>query len=312
VSFRILISAPYMLRERELVEPMLDHPQLELVWADVEERLEEDALLDQIDGVHGMLCGDDRVTRRVLERAKDLRAIVKWGTGIDSIDSDSARELGVAVRRTPDAFTDPVADTTLALMLDFARGITANDRILKQGGWDKPQGYALCERTVGIVGVGAIGSAVARRLAPFGATVLGNDIRQIDSQLLAETGLRMVSLEELLEQADFVSLHCDLNPTSAHILDGKRFAQMQRKPVVLNTARGPLIEEPSLVAALQSGQVAGAGLDVFEDEPLPLDSPLRSMDQVRLAAHNSNSSPARWTRVHRNSVAMLKEELGLA
>jgi D-3-phosphoglycerate dehydrogenase len=300
-----------MLRERELVEPMLQHPELELVWADVEERLEEPALLDQIDGVHGLLCGDDRVTRKVLERAKDLRAIVKWGTGIDSIDSESAREFGVAVRRTPDAFTDAVADTTLALMLDFSRGIAANDRILKSGGWDKPQGYALGERTIGLVGMGAIGNAVARRLAPFGATVLGNDIREIDPELLAATGVRMVTLDELLAEANFVSLHCDLNPTSHHILDARRLAQVQKQPVVINTARGPLVEEPSLIAALQSGAVAGAGLDVFEDEPLPLDSPLRSMDQVRLAAHNSNSSPARWLRVHRNSVAMLLEELEL-
>ena len=121
----------------------------------------------------------------------------------------------------------------------------------------------------------------------------------------------MVELLELLADSDFITLHCDLNPTSRHLIDRQSLALAKRAPVIINTARGPVIDEPSLVAALESGAVSGAGLDVYEDEPLAKSSPLRSMQQVILSAHNSNSSPECWQRVHRNSVAMLLEGLGL-
>jgi D-3-phosphoglycerate dehydrogenase len=311
VTHRILITAPYMVREREIVEPLLDRPGIKVEWYPVRERLEANELLGVIEGVDGIICGDDRITREVLDRTDSLKVIVKWGTGIDSIDRGYANERGIPVRNTPEAFTLPVADTALGYMLAFCRGIAANDRILKDGGWDKPQGYSLSEKTVGIIGFGSIGTAVAKRLRPFEARILANDIREIPSEQARTLGVRMSPLETLLAESDFVTLHCDLNETSHHILNAESLARCGPGTVVINTARGPLVDEPALVAALESGEIAGAGLDVFEHEPLPLDSPLRRMPQVLLAAHNSNSSPQCWQRVHRNSAAMLFEELGL-
>jgi len=311
-TYRVLVTAPYMFREREQVFPLLDRPEVKVEWLPVRERLEEGELLRIIEGVDGIICGDDRITREVIDRANCLKVIVKWGTGVDSIDREYASERGISVRNTPEAFTLPVADSAVGYMLSFCRGISANDSILKSGGWDKPQGYSLSEKTVGIVGFGSIGTAVAKRLRAFGPRVLANDVIDISAQQGRIHGVQVRPLETLLAESDIVTLHCDLNETSHHILNAETLALCRPNAVVINTARGPLIDEPALVKALEENRIAGAGLDVFEHEPLPLESPLRRMPQVLLAAHNSNSSPQCWQRVHHNSVAMLFEELGLA
>lgn len=141
--------------------------------------------------------------------------------------------------------------------------------------------------------------------------LLGNDIVEIAPDFVLETGIEMLPLEALLAQADFVSLNCDLNPTSRHLIDARTLALFKPGAVLINTARGPIVAEADLVAALQSGGLGGAALDVFEHEPLPADSPLREMEQVMLAPHNANSSPAAWERVHWNTIRNLLEGLGL-
>lgn len=306
---KVLISAPYMIREKEKVLSLLNGHNLELHWASVSERLNEEDLLPVIGEYDGIICGDDRLTRRVLDQAKRLKAIVKWGTGIDSIDKKYAGEKGIPVLNTPNAFTNPVADTTLGIMLYFVRGLGVNQEIMARGGWDKPQTRALSELTVGIIGLGNIGSAVAKRLSAFGTRVLANDIAEKPADLVAGLGVIMSSKEMIYAEADIISLHCDLNETSFHVLNAESFAQMQRKPVIINCARGPLIDELALLAALQIGLVSAAGLDVFEVEPLPGNSPLRKMKNVLLSSHNSNSSPSHWQHVHKNSIELLVEAL---
>ena len=303
---KVVISAPYMLRERHKVEPLLSGIPLEIVWADVQERLEEPELIHYLSGAHGIICGDDRFSETVYRQSKDLKVVVKWGTGIDSILKEEAEKYQVKVYRTPNAFTDPVADTALAYALAYCRNVVVNDGILKNGGWHKPQGYALSELTVGIIGLGAIGSAFAKRLQACGARVLAYDIVPKDQEYAT-----MVDLPSLLRQSNIISMHCDLNTTSRHLLNSATFAQMHCCPFVINTGRGPLINESDLITALQTKQISGAGLDVFEHEPLALNSPLRSMNNVFLAAHNSNSSLVCWDRVHINSVNMLLEGLGI-
>jgi len=309
---KLLISAPYMIAERARVEPLVAHPKLDVVWATVGERLEEADLLPIISEYDAVICGDDRFTPRVIDAAKRLRAIVKWGTGIDSIDKAYAATKGIKVLNTPNAFTNPVADTTVGYILHFARNIGANDAVLRRGEWSKPQGFALVERTVGIIGFGNIGRAVASRLRPFGATVLANDVLDIPADVAAALGVTLVSKEDLLAQSDYVTLHCDLNPTSHHLLRTETFAMMRRQPVVINTARGPLIEETALLEALDAGTISGAALDVFEHEPLPREHALRRHPKTVLACHNSNSSPSHWWRIHERSARLVAEELGLA
>jgi D-3-phosphoglycerate dehydrogenase len=292
--------------------PVLEGYGIELIVAPVHERLEEAEILAYAGQFDGAICGDDRYTARVLQAcAPRLKVISKWGTGIDSIDREAAARLGIRVGNTPNAFTLPVADTVLGYMLAFARRQPWMDRAMKAGVWEKLPGRTLSECTLGVVGVGNVGKAVLRRARVFGTALLGTDIAPVAPDFVVENGVRMVSLPELLAQSDFVSLNCDLNPTSFHLLNADTFALMKPSAVLINTARGPVVEEPALIAALETGRIAGAALDVYEQEPLPLTSPLLQMDNVLLAAHNANSSPAAWERVHANTIKNLLDGLGI-
>lgn len=308
----VLVSAPYFLPEVERFRGVLASAGVELIVAPVVERLGEDDLLRYAGAVDGALCGDDRFSQRVLEAfGPRLKVISKWGTGIDSIDRDAARRLGVAVFNTPGAFTDAVADSVLAYILGFARAVPWTDRSLKAGGWEKRLNRALSECSLGVVGVGRIGRAVLLRARAFGMELYGNDIVPISASFVHRCGVRMLPLKELVRRSDFVSLHCDLNPTSFHLVDAEILGLMKPEAILINTARGPVIDEPALIDALRQHRIAGAALDVFEEEPLPSRSPLRSMDNVLLAAHNANSSPAAWERVHRNTLRNLLHGLKL-
>ncbi len=307
----VLVSAPYMIPVIDQFRPLLERYGIELMIAPVSERLNEEELLALAGKFEGALCGDDQYTARVLEAcAPRLKVISKWGTGIDSIDQQAAARLGIMIGRTPNAFTLPVADTVFGYMLAFVRRQPWMDRAMKQGIWDKIPGRSLSECTLGVIGVGNIGKAVIRRARAFGMHIFGNDIVEIAPDFIRENEFQMTSLEDLLHRADFVSLNCDLNPTSYHLMNQRTLAWMKPTAVLINTARGPVVDEPALVQALQNGVIAGAALDVFEKEPLPLDSPLRQMDNVMLAPHNANSSPAAWERVHRNTIRNLLIGLG--
>ena len=312
MKFTVLFTAPYMIPFVERFKPVFDKYNIELIVPDVRERMEEEDLLKYAGQFDGAICGDDRYTARVIEAcAPRLKVISKWGTGIDSLDASACLSHSVTIGRTPNAFTTPVADTVLGYMLAFARRQPWMDAEMKRGKWEKISGKSLSECTLGVVGVGNIGKAVTRRAKAFGMKVYGNDIVDIDHVFVSETGIEMTSLHFLLSNSDFVSINCDLNPTSRHLMNADTFALMKPTAVLINAARGPIVDEKALIEALQSKRLAGAALDVFEVEPLPLDSPLMKMDNVMLAPHNSNSSPAAWERVHWNTIKNLVEGLGI-
>jgi len=308
----ILFSAPYMIPFVERFRPVFDHYGLELIVPEVHERLEAADILKYAGQFDGAICGDDRYTAAVLEACSPrLKVISKWGTGVDSIDAQACSRLNIRLGRTPNAFTLPVVDTVMGYMLAFARRQPWMDKAMKTGVWDKIPGKALHEMTLGIIGVGAIGKTLARRARAFGMTVFGNDIVEIDHVFITETGLQMTDLDTLLSNSDFISVNCDLNPSSYHLINSKTLSRAKAGAILINTARGPIVEEAALIAALQSGQIGGAALDVFEFEPLPPDSPLLKMDNVLLAPHNANSSPVAWERVHWNTIKNLLDGLGL-
>jgi D-3-phosphoglycerate dehydrogenase len=309
MKWRVLVTAPYMQAVIDRFKPVFDRHEIELVVPPVSERLEEEELLQWIEGIDGVISGDDRFTDRVLKSGARLKVISKWGTGIDSIDQESCKKLGIVVRNTPNAFSEPVADTVIGYMLCFARNLARMDHAMRKGSWEKIPGRSLRECVLGVIGVGNVGKTVVRRTKAHGMKVFGNDLVEMPEDFLAATGIKMVSKEVLLREADFVSLNCDLNQTSYHLMNAERFAQMKSSAVIINTARGPIIQEKALTAALQEGKIAGAALDVFEVEPLPEGSPLRSMDNVLMAPHNANSSPEAWERVHESTIRHLIEEL---
>ena len=309
----VLVSAPYMLPKMDRFRPVLESYDLEVIIPEVRERMEEDQILQYAGQFDGTICGDDRYSRRVIDDCLPrLKVISKWGTGIDSIDQAAAKEVGVMVGNTTNAFTVPVSESVLGYMLAFVRQIPWLDDEMKDGHWEKINGKTLSECTLGVIGVGNVGKAVLRRARAFGMNLLGNDIVEIAPDFLMEHGVEMTSLEDLLARSDFISVNCTLNPTSRHLINENTLSLCKPGAVLINTARGPIVKETALVAALQEGKLRGAGLDVFEFEPLPLDSPLLKMDQVLLAPHNSNSSPYFWERVQWNTIRNLLIGLGIS
>ncbi len=312
MTFKILFTAPYMIPFVDRFKPVFEKYGLELIIPAVQERMEEADLLQYAGQFDGAICGDDRYTLRVIEACSPrLKVISKWGTGIDSIDAEACSRYSIKIGRTLNAFTTPVADTVLGYLLAFARRGPWMDREMKSGKWEKIPGKTLSECTLGVVGVGNIGKAVTRRAKAFGMKVYGTDIVDVDHVFVSETGIEMTSLETLLKNSDFVSINCDLNPTSHHLMNSDTLALMKPNAILINTARGPIVDEQSLIVALQAKRLAGAALDVFEFEPLPAESPLLKMDNVLLAPHNSNSSSTAWERVHWNTIKNLLDGLGL-
>jgi D-3-phosphoglycerate dehydrogenase len=308
----VLLTAPYMIPFADRFKPVFEAYNIDLIIPDVHERMEESDLLDYAGQFDGTICGDDRYTERVIEACRPrLKVISKWGTGVDSIDAEACSRYEIKLCRTLNAFTLPVADTVMGYILAFARRQPWMDREMKSGKWEKLPGKSLSECTLGVIGVGNIGKAVTRRARSFGMKIYGTDIIEIDHVFVTESSIEMTSLDALLANSDFISVNCDLNPTSYRLINSDTLAIMKPDTVLINTARGSIVDEKALIEALQAKRLAGAALDVFEHEPLPRESPLMKMENVLLAPHNSNSSPAAWERVHWNTIKNLVEGLGL-
>jgi phosphoglycerate dehydrogenase-like enzyme len=307
----VLVTAPRLVAVLDRYVAELHEAECATRVAPTRERLTEAELLPLVGDIDGFICGDDQITARVLDAARRLKVISKWGTGIDSIDVEEARRRGIAVRNTPGAFTDPVADTVLGYLLLVARQLDRHAADMRAGLWQRLPARALGETTIGIVGLGAIGMAVARRAAAFGARLLGSDAQPRPLTLLQPLGLAQVPLETLLAQSDFVTLHASLTADSDHLIDDARLRLMKPSAVLINTARGRLVDEQALVAALREGRLAGAALDVFEDEPLPETSPLRLLPNVYLSPHNANASQGAAERVHVASIRNVLQVLNV-
>jgi D-3-phosphoglycerate dehydrogenase / 2-oxoglutarate reductase len=307
---RVLVTAPRAVQALARYETELGGAGYDVTSSPTVERLEEHELLPLVGDVDAIICGDDRITTRVLDAAPRLRIIAKWGTGIDSIDVDSARSRGVLVRNSPGAFSEPVADTVLGYMLLFARQLDRMADDMRSGLWHRRPLRALNDCTLGIVGLGASGRAVARRASACGMRVVGNCLQPPTPDEQRQLGVTMVTLETLLAESDFVTLHADLRAENRHLIDRHRIEQMKTGAVLINTARGQLVDETALTTALASGRLAGAALDVFEEEPLSPESPLRKLSNVYLAPHNANASFAAAERVHANTIQHVLQALG--
>lgn len=311
MKFKVLISAPYLQPFIERFRPFFQENDIEIIVPQVNERLEESDLLKYVSDLDGIICGDDRFTPRVLDSATKLKVISKWGTGIDSINKPECEKRNIAVRNTPNAFTVPVSDTVLGYILSFTRNISFMTEAMRNGEWKKINGKAMHECSLGVIGVGNIGESVLRKASAFGMKLYGTDIRKIPTDLIIELKINEVSLEELLSNSDFVSVNCDLNDSSYHLINDYNLKLMKSGAVLINTARGPIVDERALEHALALDEIYGAALDVFEEEPLPLDSPLLKHPRVLLAPHNSNSSPHAWEYIHISTINNLMESLGL-
>jgi D-3-phosphoglycerate dehydrogenase len=263
---------------------------IELVPAKVTQVLSEEELIAQVPQYEGWIIGDDPATRRVFEAAKAgrLKAAVKWGIGVDNVDFAACKDLGIPIINTPQMFGGEVADVALGLLIGLARHLFEIDRGVRAGGWPKPPGVSLAGKRVALVGLGDIGRALARRLRACEMEVVAYD-PGVEGDAGVE-GVQRASWPDRIEEADFLAFTCSLNARNRHMLDAAVLARCKPGVRVVNVARGPLIDEAALVAALQSGHVRAAALDVFEVEPLPADSPLRAMPQCIFGSHNGSNS----------------------
>lgn len=251
----------------------------------------------------GVIAGVEPLTRNVLSRAPALKVISRVGIGMDSVDLETAAERGIKVYNTPGAPVSAVAELTLAMMLNLLRHVGAADRGIRQGDWKPLMGSLLAFRTVGIIGFGRIGRRVAELLHAFGATVLIHDKLVIEIPAYCERA----DFDSLLRRSDIVTLHVPLLPELRHMIRQSQLARMKRGAYLVNAARGGLVDEAALLDSLQSGQLAGAALDTFEEEPYR--GPLAALPQVVLTAHMG--SYARESRIQMEQEAAQNLLLGL-
>lgn len=305
----VLITCPQLQRTLDDHRARLDAQDITLIVPPVIQQLSEKELLALVPGVEGIIAGDDHITRAVLEMADRLRIVSKWGVGTDNIDLAAAAELGIRVTNTPGMFGDDVADVVIGYLIMLARHLHTTDQRVRAGDWAKLEGLSLGGRTLGIVGLGDIGRAVARRGVAMRMRVLGVDIDESNAKTAAELGVEVTDLQSLLATSDVVSLNCPLTPETRHMIDSRRLATMKRGAWIINTARGGIVDEPALIAALEAGHISAAALDVFELEPLPAMSRLRALDNVVLGAHNSSNTSEAGHRTSERAIDNLLEGL---
>jgi D-3-phosphoglycerate dehydrogenase len=282
--YRVLVTdtdMPSFEIEEEVLRP-LDA----IVW--LAPASDEETLVREASKADAIMVGYAPVREPVIAAAAKAgcRAIVRYGIGYDNVDIAAAERHGIPVANVPDYCLDEVADHTMALLLGYARGIPQAAGSVQQGGWDIPKGEIprIAGRVLGLVGFGRIGRRVAARAVPFGLRVMAYDpVAPVDME-----GVQAVaSLDEVLAGSDYISIHVPLTPQTRHLINVEVLRKMERKPLLLNTARGGLIDLDAVLDALQSGQLGGVALDVFETEPLPPDHPLRTHPRALITPHMS-------------------------
>jgi D-3-phosphoglycerate dehydrogenase / 2-oxoglutarate reductase len=309
---RVLITCRQMQNCIDEFRPRLDERGIELVMPEVVQQPSEDDLIEIIGGFDGMIAGDDPLSARVLDHAKRMRIISKWGVGIDGIDLDAARILGIPVVNTPGVFGGEVADLALGYVIMLARQLHRIDASVKSGGWFKHEGRSLSDKVLGIAGFGSIGQSVAQRGQGFVMRVVAHDVADAAGVAAEGLGVEMLSRDELFQQSDFLVLCSPLTPETRHMAGESTLALMRPGSFLINVGRGPLVDEPALVQALDSGQVAAAALDVFEQEPLPATSGLRRFEQCVFGSHNASNTREGVLRASARAVENLLQGLDRA
>jgi D-3-phosphoglycerate dehydrogenase len=288
---KVLITCPPMLRRVEEFRHIFTAKGLELVTPNIVQVSTEEELIEIVPTVDAWIIGDDPATRRVFEAGKagKLKVAVKWGVGVDNVDFAACKDLGIPISNTPQMFGGEVADLGMAYLLGLARESYLIDREVRKGNWVKPSGISVAGKTIAVIGLGDIGRSIVKRLSGF--DVIINAYDPFATSTAAEVGAHAIlSFPERIEEADFIVLTCALTPISRHMINKDSIDLMKDGVRIVNVARGPLINENDLVAALQNGKVKSAALDVFEIEPLLVDNSLRQFDQCVFGTHNGSNT----------------------
>lgn len=290
---KVLVTCPPMLGMIDDFRPIFEKFGMEITTPAVVQTLSEAELIELAPHHDGWIIGDDPATRAVFKAGKSglLRAAVKWGIGVDNVDFVACKDLDIPITNTPNMFGSEVADIAMGYVVALARETFAIDRGVRAGGWPKPRGISLAGRTVALVGYGDIGKNTAKRLLAAEMNVIAYDPFVPDTRELSK--VQRAIWPKGLEKADFILVTCALTDSSRHLLNAENLACAKPGVRVINVGRGPVVDEPALEEALASGQVYSAALDVFEVEPLPMSSSLRTHPRCVFGSHNaSNTSDA--------------------
>lgn len=287
---RVLVTCPPMLGMIDAFSGNAEQLGIELVPAKVTQTLSEDELSLQLPLYDGWIIGDDPATRRVFEagQAGQLRAAVKWGIGVDNVDFEACKDLGIPIINTPGMFGAEVADIAVGYVIALARHTFEIDRGVRAGGWPKPRGISLAGKTVALIGFGDIGRNTAKRLLAADMRIIAYD--PFADPASVDAPVQLAAWPERLDEADFLVVNCALTRSSFHLVDAEALTRIKPGVRIINVGRGPVIDEQALIKALATGQVFSAALDVFEEEPLAADSPLRGHERCIFGSHNASNT----------------------
>lgn len=302
---RVLVTCPPMIGATDHFLPLFDDLGWQAIIPEFTQVMSEDDLVDILPNCDGWIIGDDPASRRVFEAGASgaLKAAVKWGIGTDNVDFDACRDLSIPIANTPQMFGNEVADVALGYVICLARDLMRIDQEVRSGNWYKPQGQSLSETVIGVVGYGDIGRHTCERMLALGAKVISWDpsMRAADMDKAVE----LKSWPQGIELCDYLILTCNLNDANRHMINSDILSQLKRGAKLVNVARGPLIDEDALYKALQSGQVSGAALDVFEVEPLTLDNRFLSLPDVLVGSHNGSNTLDGVKRANQKAIDLL-------
>ncbi|MGB0580093.1 MAG: phosphoglycerate dehydrogenase [Limisphaerales bacterium] len=287
MSWKVLFTTPALMKFGDAAEQLLAGAGCELVNAVEGHPHCAEEMRGLVAGCDAVLAGLDQYSAAVIrsEEAAGVKIISRRGVGFDRVDVSAATEAGIAVGFTPGVLDGAVGDYTWAMLLALARGVHRGHRVIGNGEWQLCWGQDVHGKTLGIIGCGRIGQAVAKRATGFDMTVLGHDVAP--SPQAEALGVQFVELDELLERSDFVSLNCALTPETTGLINAERLHQMKSNALLINTARGAIVDEAALEGALREERIGGAALDAFCVEPLPVDHPLRSCPNLLLTPHQA-------------------------
>lgn len=288
---KVLVTCPPMLKRIDEFRSLFEEKNIELVIPNMIQTLSEEELVDLLPDIDGWIIGDDPATERVFIAGKNgkLKAAVKWGVGTDNVDFQACETLGIPIINTPNMFGSEVATIAVAYVLGLARQTYFIDREVRKGKWIKPAGRSVLGLKVGLIGFGDIGKATAKYLRGLDMLVNVYDPFAIKS----EEDLKhynFFSFPEKLDEADFVIVTCALTASTKHLINADTIALMKDGVYFVNVSRGGIMDEKAIISALKSGKIAGAGLDVFEIEPLPAASELRQFEQCIFGTHNGSNT----------------------
>jgi D-3-phosphoglycerate dehydrogenase len=287
---KILVTCPPMLGMIDSFRHIFEEKGIELSAPNVVQTLCVEELKEIVPQHDGWIIGDDPATREVFEAGKagNLKAAVKWGIGVDNVDFDACKDLNIPIINTPDMFGREVADIAMGYVIALARETFEIDRAVRDGKWIKPRGISLSGKKVALVGFGDIGQSTAKRLLALDMDVIAYDPFADNNPNLPEVEREVWPTR--VEEADFIVVTCSLTKSSFHMVNADVFKQAKDGVRVVNVGRGPIIDETSLEDALKSGKVYSAALDVFEVEPLPMDSYLRTHPHCIFGSHNASNT----------------------